>query len=271
MRDPQPFRALLRSGLGRFTLIEMLIVITIISILIATLLPALNSARDSGYQTMCLSNLRQIAQAHVMYADVYNSIIPYVVNHNASSSAGYFMTHTQSLIGGNTSLPPQPQVFVESKQIFLCPANERMSGYFGDNATYGMYNGRYDTDYSTKKSWTGDFRISYNSAYVMYNSNRVLAPTQVPLLADTVTTATSSYYSAVYGTRPWAGLQHWLWTSSDISVSTEYSGIHMLHAENANLTFFDGHAASYNPQKFATLRFGIRWAYNRDMEKVPVN
>lgn len=42
-----------------FSLIELLVVVSIISLLMAMLLPALNSARESSRQTVCASNLRQ--------------------------------------------------------------------------------------------------------------------------------------------------------------------------------------------------------------------
>ncbi len=52
-----------------FTLIELLIVIAIIAVLISILLPALGSARESGRQVMCQSNLRQIGIAMTLYAN----------------------------------------------------------------------------------------------------------------------------------------------------------------------------------------------------------
>ncbi|MGD0258278.1 MAG: prepilin-type N-terminal cleavage/methylation domain-containing protein [Verrucomicrobiota bacterium] len=60
-----------------FTLIELLVVIAILAILMALLLPALASAREEGWRTACLSNLRQIGIAIRAYAGDNNGNIPY--------------------------------------------------------------------------------------------------------------------------------------------------------------------------------------------------
>lgn len=53
-----------------FTLIEVLVVVTIIALLLAILLPSLNRAREVSRRTVCLHNLKMLGQCWVLYHTV---------------------------------------------------------------------------------------------------------------------------------------------------------------------------------------------------------
>jgi len=71
----RPWRTGRCNYLRAFTLIELLVVIAVIALLIGILMPALGQARETGWTTVCQSNVRQIAMAAFNYAHDNNDQI----------------------------------------------------------------------------------------------------------------------------------------------------------------------------------------------------
>ena len=157
-RKPNPPR----SSTG-FTLIELLVVIAIIGVLVALLLPAVQSAREAGNRAKCQNNLKQLGLAALQYHDTYNAFPSgwycqapvydangnLLTDSNCATTATPYQTYMWGLLPSlfgkleqtnlfnelNLLLPPTNEagiVTIENStairrtlDVFVCPSNRR--------------------------------------------------------------------------------------------------------------------------------------------------
>ena len=109
-----------------FTLSELLVVIAIIAILAAILFPVFARAREKARQASCLSNVRQMTTAAMMYLQDYDEVF-FHRYFPAVSSAPVKQHWVQS--DGNGLLDP----YIKNTQVYRCPSSKTQVYGYGYN------------------------------------------------------------------------------------------------------------------------------------------
>lgn len=147
-----------RRNQNGFTLVELLVVIGIIALLISILLPALNRARAAAQTIKCLSNLKQITVAYLMYTSENKGSSIYIEGN--PSGGGYVM----KALSDTKYLKLQ-----QDAQVAFCPSANApgyASGYPASQALFG----------TAKSSWYRNFVPAFEASgsycfngWVIYN------------------------------------------------------------------------------------------------------
>jgi len=221
---------------SRFTLLELLIVIAVISILFTLLLPALRKSREFARSSLCMNNTKQCGTGISFYSNDFNSYLTpysmqgwgYPTKNNTWSAMLIDLGYIRGSLSGNRLIGPS---------VFRCSSYPTVSN--GDFAgsyvcTYG-YISSYDTA-------SGETKSKFVKAASISN------PSSRVWLGD-------SYFRDA---------QQYL-LSGGFGIYDYYESqlrcIHARHSGKANVWFLDGHAVTAPPKVLAKYADGAGLYY----------
>jgi len=221
-----------RRGRIGFTLIELLVVIAIIAILAAILFPVFLRAKQMGVKTACLSNLKEIVNACLLYADNNNGHTPGSMYHtclwNQGAKDGWMERLAPYL--AKKGIPPTKG----QHAVYQCPAAANV------DMSYGI------TDYEDPPV-SGDHNKGMVTSKLKYPSRQMLfydlSPQEAKLAAGSIMDTGQSNDGQLDGP------SRWLPGSGPTAVSTYGAFMYLVywpgpHGGNTNFALADGHVIS---------------------------
>ncbi len=232
--------------LSAFTLVELLVVITIIAILAGLLLSALAKAKAKGQSIACLTNLKQLQLAWFMYADDHNDAMP---PNDVTLTGGLFVNRAGSWVLGNaqrdvsvTNLEAGVLYpYSKSSAIYRCPA---------DKSSVLLAGGRFPRSRSYSLNWalnaTGPAYLGFDPVFARYQKQSQLVkppPVRVFALVDLQEDAIDSGEYSFHFSNDTVVQNQWEHQPTD------------RHNRGGNIGYADGHAESQRwqcPKRFAS-------------------
>lgn len=226
-----------RHRRNKFTMIELLVVISIILILVSLILPALRKAREKAGSIACANNLKTIVSGAIGYSNDYDD---YVLPHKgamdgAEERVWYILAWTQITGKPHKHSYGASGLFCDTSPVLFCQASSlKMAGYglYHANMCYGINSrvGYFNSTVSTVLKMT---KIKAASGKFYFSEKR----------------SSSAYIREFYDSGTW-GFTPAFRHASPFSDSVAQGAIYYANPGYANTAFFDGHVQAYRNMNF---------------------
>jgi len=253
-----------------FTLIELLVVIAIIAILAAILFPVFAQAREKARAISCLSNLKQIGTASMMYVQDYDETIVPAGNRYAHQNDPCFNGNSNYNANNRAwvdwEIPLIP--YTKNTQIFVCPDRVQW-GCFG----YAMNTDSTDDDFpgppSPPGEWAADTAGNGGTTVSPVTLAAEVSPAELVVFYDGHDEKLENLFAVgakgdgVPDTEGWETMDSWLQAVkqgliNDAYLTTNFAVGPLRHSGMMNVSWGDGHAKAVRFSSLQQLNLNIQ-------------
>lgn len=219
-----------------FTIVEMMVVISIITILVAMIFPSYRNARHSARTAICASNQRQLSIAVTTYGDM-NRFYPVGIDHHTNNNERIWLWPSllRKVMNGQMDVFHCPQAPAETQWKYKeAPGEPAFQGYAANEMRVRGYTHKFSIGYNVWGAWmmqnpnTGMGVYRGHSFLDSSPVNRIRVPSDMIEFADSTI---EDFWSGYIG--PYRVGQY---------PST-------IHFGNANVAFVDNHVELLPPEK----------------------
>ena len=260
-----PLPTATKDRIEAFTIIEIIVVISIISLLMAILIPALAACKNQGKMIFCKSNLRQLALANQSYAnDNHDYSVPGALNIDTTNlHRWYGVRASTDNPFGTTKGPLAP--YLEQAEL-RCPQMVRYTDLPASHELYEYGNGGYGYNfiYIGSKIWSSGLETPDSSESAKLTAIR--QPQTTLIFADTAF-ARHIGPNPTLIRYPFIEPRYYVIDKEPTPVWDPAPSIHFRHRKRTCISWADGHAeakktAGYNGINEDSIRpveFDLGW------------
>jgi len=227
-----------------FTLLELMVVISVISLLMALLMPALSAARSQGREVLCRSNLRQLVIANIGYASENDGFYVPAAS-DMWNNAGYRRWHG---VRNSLNEPFDPRkgplaAYLGDGRVKRCPDEPAfVTGQGWDvNFERGCGGYGYNMIYIGSRLWQAGYSYADRQAYSRTTKlSEVARPGETLMFADTAFYQHDKYLVEYSFAEP----RYWVSNGKVLRQSLPSPSLHFRHRGRVNIGWADGHTDS---------------------------